>query len=213
VMRPPVPVPAIAARSRSCSAASLRNERRQDLGSRAPVGNRGSRVAAAAAGGGSAGSLRRLGRRRVRSPWDRGTGAGSSAQPRLRVDAAEAPASAASPASISASSVPTATVSPRHPGSSSRCPRRGRGPRCRPCRWRSRRAARRARRLALLLEPLQDRAFDDRLAELRHLDRVTRHRLRSRPSGVTTREPLDRGLDVGTCGRYASSRGGENGTA
>ena len=45
---------------------------------------------------------------------------------------------------ITASTVPTSTVSPSATRILRRRPRRGSGPRCRPCRWRSRAAARRA---------------------------------------------------------------------
>ena len=109
--------------------------------------------------------------------------------------------------SISMSAVPTGTVAPSStrifvtvPGDAARAPR------CRPCPSRSRTAARPARPRRLPLEPLQDRALDDRLAELRHLDR--RH---DRPPHHAANRSTAASMSA-TCGRNASSSGGENGT-
>ena len=112
VMRPPVPVPAIDDRSSSCSAASLRTngERTWERGPRSC--SAGAAVAAAAAGAWAAGGAA-CGVGTGSAVETAGTSAaGSSAESAASAAGVAGDAAAPSPESISASSVPTATVSP-----------------------------------------------------------------------------------------------------
>ncbi len=61
--------------------------------------------------------------------------------------------------------------------------------------------------VALLLEPLQDRSLDDGLAELRHLHGGHPGLQVHQADSLRTASSMS-----DTCGRYASSSGGENGT-
>ena len=146
VMRPPVPVPAIADRSRSCSAASLRTSGDRICDRGPGPASRGPSLLRPPPG--LAPRAERLqARGPARAADDRGDlgcgvfggvfsggcrGGRGCGRAVARVDLRELGADGDGLAFGAR-------------GSSSRCRRRARGPRCRPCRWRSRRAARRAR--------------------------------------------------------------------
>ena len=211
VIRPPVPVPAIADEVEVVLGRELPHQRRQDLRPRPRSGIAGAVVAAAAAGAGPVPSgLGRGDRLARRRPLAGILGAGSSAES----------ASAAAAAAAAGGRVRRPSRSPRA--------------RCRPARSRLRHEDLRhgagdrrgdlgvdlvggdleqrlvaLDRVALVLEPFQDRAFDDRLAELGHLDRGHG----SSPPGSACRgspcgQPLDGGLDVGDLRQDTRPRAG-----
>jgi hypothetical protein len=106
--------------------------------------------------------------RLARRPRSRSGGA--SRRPRRGLGARRRSAGAAPSGAITASFVPTSTVSPSCTRICWTTPEPGSAPRCRPCRSRSRAATRRPRPLAFLLEPLRDRPLGDGDAHLRHDD-------------------------------------------
>ena len=221
VTRPPVPVPVTGGRVD----AVLGRDARDDRGDEAPAVPGGSGSSRCGSGRGRR-RRRRSGRRRCggrlggRSGCDGLAGAGSGAG---SGSAGAGSAGAGSPGprrsrrprarSARSRSRPRRSRLPGR-GSRRRRPRRGSAPRCRPCRWRSRAAARRGRSCSpSLLEPLRDRALGDGHAHLGHHDlglRSCRHvsssmGRRARPSrrrapGARPRRPRPAGCTPSRAG-------------